>query len=228
MNCLRRQPAKTMTYHITLAETESYLRKAARACGLDWGIAEEAGKAARWLAAFKLPGPETLLAHLQQIDGNEYHQFIPDCSTDPWQAPGGMLCPVVTGAALADRSAQMLDGRVFQLASTAYPLLLAATVGQAARCHQRVFTTAWAGVRVSCFENGLSIDGNRDDLQLARVDAVSCRLDDLDQPQLLPSTQAYPIDHEIFKRIDALAFETYAPATAESRAGAGAGLTDND
>jgi hypothetical protein len=228
MNCLHRQPVKTMAYHLTLAETESYLRKAARACGLDWGIAEEAGKAARWLAAFKLAGPETLLAHLQQIDGKEYQQFIPDCSIDPWQAPGGLLCPVITGAALADRSAQMLDGRVFQLASTAYPLLLAATVGQAARCHRRVFTTAWAGVRVSCFENGLSIDGNRDDLLLARVDDVSCRLDDLDQPQLLPSTLAYPIDHQIFKRIDELAFKTYAPATEESRAGAGAGLTDND
>ena len=32
----------------------------------------------------------------------------------------------------------------------------------------------------------------------------------------------------VFERIDALAFETYAPATEESRAGAGAGLTDND
>ena len=55
--------------NLTLAETESYLRKAARACGLDWGIAEEAGKAARWLAAFDLPGPELLLAHLQHLAG---------------------------------------------------------------------------------------------------------------------------------------------------------------
>jgi hypothetical protein len=69
MNCLHLRLFKIMTYNLTLAETESYLRKAARACGLDWGIAEEAGKAARWLAAFKLAGPETLLAHLQQIDG---------------------------------------------------------------------------------------------------------------------------------------------------------------
>ena len=102
------------------------------------------------------------------------------------------------------------------------------TVGQAARCHRRVFTTAWVGVRVSCFENGLSIEGNRDDLLRAQVDGVSCALDDLDQPQQLPSTFAYAIDPVLFKRIDALAFQTYAPATAASRAGAGAGLTDND
>ena len=81
---------------------------------------------------------------------------------------------------------------------------------------------------MSCFENGLSIDGNRDDLLLARVDSVSCQRGDLTTPQQLPSTLAYSIDPELFKRIEELAFQTYAPATAESRAGAGPGLTDND
>ena len=217
-----------MSYKLTLAETESYLRKVARACGLDWGIAEEAGKAARWLAAFKLPGPESMLAHLQHLAGQDYAAFIPDCGAQPWQSSGGLLCPIITGAALADRSAQMLEGKIFELGSTAYPLLLAATVGQAARCHRTVFTTAWAGVEVSCFENGLSIDGNRDDLLLAQVDAVSCRQNDLSSPQQLPSTLAYAIDNDIFKCIGELAFQTYAPATEESRAGAGAGLIDND
>ena len=217
-----------MRHNFTLAEIESYMRKSARARGLHWGIAEEAGKAARWLAAFSLPGPEILFAHLQQLEGADYSRFIPDCARVPWQAPGDLLCPIITGAALADRSAEMLDGKTFHLGATAYPLLLAATVGQAARCHRQVFTTAWAGVRVSCFETGLSIAGNRDDLLLARVDAVNCQRDDLTEPQQLPSTRAYPIDPELFRQIDKLAFQTYAPATAASRAGAGAGLTDND
>ena len=217
-----------MSYRLTLAEAEAYLRKAARARGMEWGLAEEAGKAARWLAAFNLPGPETMFAHLQELAGKDYQAFLPQADTQPWHASGGLLCPIVTGAALADRSAQMIDGRVFNLGPTAWPLLLAATVGQAARCHQTVFTTAWAGVRVSCFENGLSIDGNRDDLLLTRVDAVSCQQDDLASPQQLPSTLAYAIDEEIVKRIDELACKIYAPATEASRAGAGAGLTDND
>ena len=217
-----------MSYNLTLAETESYLRKAARACGLEWGIAEEAGKAARWLAAFNLPGPEIMLAHLQYLKDKDYRGLIPDCDVQPWQSTTGLLCPIISGSALADRSAQMLEGKEFKLGPTAYPLLLAATVGQAARCHRTVFTTAWAGVRVSCFENGLSIEGNRDDLLLPEVDAVSCVRDDLSTPQQLPSTLAYQIDSKTFKCIDELAFQTYAPATEESRAGAGAGLTDND
>jgi len=217
-----------MNKKITLAEIEFYLRKAARAMQLDWGICEEAGKAARWLAAFDLPGPELLLSHLQHIEGKNYADYIPDCDQETWHAPSGVICPVIGGAALADRSAQMLGGKTFKLETVSCPLLLAATVGQAARCHQTVFTTSWAGVSVSCYENGLSIDGNHDDLLLDKVNSVSCRQTDGSKPQQLPSTMAYAVDEDIWKQIDALAFKTYAPATEESRAGAGAGLTDND
>ena len=217
-----------MSKKITLAEIEAYLRKAARAVELDWGIAEEAGKAARWLAAFNLPGAELLLYQLQNIEGKDYRGLIPDCSRPVWQAASGTICPVIAGAALADRSAQMLERKVFELSGVAFPLLLAATVGQAARCHQTVFTTSWAGVSVSCYEHGLSIDGNRDDLLLEKVDSVSCYQNEGSSPQQLPLTMAYSIEVDIWQQIDALAFKTYAPATEESRAGAGAGLTDND
>lgn len=217
-----------MSRKITLAEIEFYIRKAARAVALDWGICEEAGKAARWLAAFDLPGPELLLAHLKRIDGKNYSDFIPGCDQGPWQSKADLVCPVIGGAALADRSAQMLEGKVFELSNVAFPLLLAATVGQAARCHRTVFTTSWAGVSLSCHENGIRIEGSRDDLFLDKVDSVTCRQSEDLEPRQLPSTMAYSIDETIWKEIDALAFKTYAPATEESRAGAGAGLTDND
>lgn len=217
-----------MSIKITLAEIETYLRKAARAVELDWGIAEEAGKAARWLAAFNLPGPELLLSHLQQIENKDYSDYIPDCGLTIWQAPSGLICPVIGGAALADRSAQMLEGKVFELGPVACPLLFAATVGQAARCHQRAFITSWADVSVICHKDGMSIEGNYADLLLIETESVSCRQKEESPPQLLPSTMAYSIEDTIWQQIDALAFKTYAPATEASRAGAGAGLTDND
>lgn len=217
-----------MNRKITLAEIEFYLRKAARAIQLDWGICEEAGKAARWLAAFDFPGPELLLQHLKHIEAEDYRNYIPDCNQSVWQASGGLICPVIGGAALADRSVQMLEGKVLELSGVAFPLLLAATVGQAARCHQTVFTTSWAGVSVSCHENGISIEGDRNDLLVEKTDSVSCRQSTTSTPQQLPSTLSYSIDSDIWGQIDALAFLTYAPATDESRAGAGAGLTDND
>ena len=217
-----------MSYKLTLAEIESSLRKAARAVGLDWGLAEEAGKAARWLAAFGMPGPEILLTHLQRIEGADYAELIPDCGREPWRSPGGLLCPVVTGAALADRSARMLTGKDFDLGRTAHPLLLVAMLGQAARHHRTAFATRWAGVQVNCLADSLQIIGVREDLLLAEADTVNCRQDDDAVAEIQASTLAYEIDGDIWRQIDALAFKTYVPASDASRAGAGAGLTDND
>lgn len=212
----------------TLAEIEVYVRKAAQATGLGWGLAEEAGKAARWLAAFDIPGPEIILAHLQQLDGKEYKEFFPTNTNNIWQAHGDYLCPIVSGAALADRAAFMLAGKEIKLGRIAYPILLVATIGQAARCHKTIFSTSWAGVQVSCYENGIRIDGNLEDLLLANAESASCRHASDTEPERLPSTMSYSIDTDVWRAIDVLAFKTYAPATAESRAGAGAGLTDND
>jgi len=204
------------------------LRKAAQAVGLGWGLSEEAGKAARWLSAFGLPGAEIMLAHLQQLDTGEYVRYQPSNLIDVWQASGEFLCPVITGAALADRSSQMLTGTKFRLGTVAYPILLAAIIGQAARYHRTTFTTSWAGVSINCYENGIRIEGNHDDLLVARAESVTCLQSKNKNPQSLPSTLACDIDSDAWLAIDKLAFNTYAPATAESRAGAGAGLTDND
>lgn len=217
-----------MTCYLTLSETESCLRKVARACGLDWGIAEEAGKAARWLAAFKLPGPETMYRHLRDLRGLDYANFAPNCEFEPWQARGGILCPVVAGAALADLSATMLDGQPKKLGRTAYPLLLAPALGQAARFHQTAFIVCWAGVRLECYADGLTISGKPEQLVVTEVQNVCCCREDIDNPELKPASGAYALDDDLFKRIDALAFKTYVPASEQSRAGAGAGLTDND
>ena len=212
----------------TLAEIEFYLRKAAQAVGLGWGLSEEAGKAARWLSAFGLPGAEIMLAHLQQLDGKDYDLYQPSNLNDVWQAHGDYLCPIITGAALADRSSQMLTGTEFRFGPVAYPILLAAIIGQAARYHRTTFTTSWAGVSISCHENGIRIEAERDDLLVAEIDSVKCVQSRDTNPQSLPSTLACDIDSDAWAAIDRLAFKTYAPATAESRAGAGAGLTDND
>ncbi len=44
----------------SLNEIEGLARKAARGSGLSWGLAEEAGKATRWLCAAGLPGADAL------------------------------------------------------------------------------------------------------------------------------------------------------------------------
>ena len=217
-----------MSALLTLSEIESCLRKCARAVELEWGIAEEAGKAARWLAALQLPGPECMLAHLLGLRDMEYQKFAPLVDTSPWRARGELLCPIMAGATMADRSARLLTGETFHLGETAYPLLLVATLGQAARFHQTAFTTRWDDLEISCFGHALAISGDETAMFESRTDAVACWHDPQVAPVREASTLAYAIDAETLRSIDALAFATYAPASEASRAGAGAGLTDND
>ena len=54
----------------SLSEIDATCKKAARGSGLSWGYAEEAGKAARWLAAHQLPSTELLAAYLSERQKN--------------------------------------------------------------------------------------------------------------------------------------------------------------
>jgi hypothetical protein len=61
----------------SLNEVEAMGKRAARGAGRDWGIAEEAGKAARWLTARGLPGPELLAELLTRNEGKSYEELAP-------------------------------------------------------------------------------------------------------------------------------------------------------
>jgi len=84
----------------SLNEIESLAKKATRGAGRSWGLAEEAGKATRWLCAAGLPGAEALAALLERTDGTAHADLSPALSGDRWQARGGTLCPLIAGAAL--------------------------------------------------------------------------------------------------------------------------------
>ena len=70
--------------------------KAARGSGLDWGLAEEAGYAVKWLQRRQLPGVAALCRYLSsRNDGN----------LTSWPNETGALgnyCPITIGAAYGD------------------------------------------------------------------------------------------------------------------------------
>ena len=99
----------------SLNEIEATCKRAARGAGLPWGLAEEAGKAARWLTARGLPGAEELAEVLARNDGKSYGDLAPVSADGVWRAPAGRLCPIVTGAALCDRAAEIAAGTEIEL-----------------------------------------------------------------------------------------------------------------
>ena len=180
-----------MTVRYALAEIEAQARKATRGAGYAWGLAEEAGKAVRWLSARGMPGAEALADLLAETDGLPYGALRPlDPDASHWRGESA-LCPLIAGAALGDFRPDPLPS----LGPMRQPLLL----------------TPFAA-RLGCVVE----DGSP--LRLVRTgDAMPA------------ATQAAArVEAAAWAALDALAHRTYVPASAASRAGAGAGGTDED
>lgn len=208
----------------SLNEVEGLCRKAARGAGCSWGMAEEAGRAARWLAGVALPGPEALADLLARQDGAAYATLCPaDTGADRWQATGGTLCPVATGAALSDSAAILGDATI--LGRVAHPLLLVPFVAAASGISGRALTLTWPG---AAFHFADDLRG-RVTSPAAQVDTAQIRRATAPDLPPLSCQLRYDLAPDMAARLGALAHRTYAPDTEQSRlGGAGAGLSDND
>jgi len=216
----------------SLNEIEAMGKRATRGAGLPWGIAEEAGKAIRWLSAHGLTGVEPLEDVLIRHDERPYTDLAPADVSSVWQAKAGCLCPLITGSALCDRAAEIARGRLFELGETARPLLLAPYVAGAAGMAGVAIDLVWDDVALTLTAGGVRVGGHRETLLARKTVAVRCRLadhtHDLETRAASPIAPA-PIDAAAWSRLSAFAQRTYAPATeASRRSGAGAGLTDNN
>ena len=202
----------------SLNEIETTARKAARGAGFSWGLAEEAGKATRWLCAQGLDGCATLAALLEGP-----RHATPQIAPGIWSAPGP-LCPLTTGAALSDFAA-LLAGGPIRLNAVAQPLLLLPFGAGAARQLNSVVT-------LNCETLTARTDG--DGLDMARIPGPPGTCDmqvslDGEMQNAQPKHSRASPDPAIWALLTGFAGRTYAPASdASRRRGAGAGLTDND
>lgn len=216
-----------MTY--SLNEIEAMGKRAARGAGLPWGLAEEAGKATRWLSTQDLPGPDLLFHVLVQNDGKPPNRSAPVSTDGVWRAPSGPLCPLVAGAALCDLASEMADGRMINLGLTLQPLLLAPYLAMAAKTTGATFELNWDDFGLLADAEYISwIDGETVPAA-CEAQTVRCRRanQSILQPREHVSGLAVPTN--VWGGLNDFALRTFAPATEASRvAGAGAGLTDND
>jgi len=214
-----------MTY--SLNEIEAMGKRAARGVGLNWGLAEEAGKAARWLSAHNLGGAEALAETLTRIDGTSYDDVAPVSDEGTWHAPEGPLCPLMAGPALSDRAREIVDGQSYALGETLNPLLLAPYLASAAKLGQGAVELTWDGASITITPEGLSATG--DQLTTSQASAVQCRFINATATVTPAANTGCDIDEQAWNQLAEFMTRYLAPDTEESRlAGAGAGLSDND
>jgi hypothetical protein len=216
----------------SLNEIEAMGRKAARGAGMSWGLAEEAGKAVRWLALNGRPGLAALVRLLEGQDGTPYERLRPhveEAAGNPlWRAGGGTLCPIAAGAALADLAAEIGAPPGIALERVAEPLLLLPFLARAARYEGRAFALEAGGETVPLYPDGPA-GGPVPTLEGAMPARVFAWTAERNSPPPEQSVRGVAVEDELWTRAGRFAERTYVPASDASRlSGAGAGLTDND
>ncbi|MEM7653907.1 MAG: DUF3726 domain-containing protein [Pseudomonadota bacterium] len=211
---------------LSLNEVEALAKKATRGAGYPWGLAEDAGKAVRWLYSRDVEASAALASVLRESAAYGLRDRTPRLSGTPpslWTAAGNSLCPIVCGTALSDL-AIVLDDAELSLQNVACPILLAPFAGLAAGHLDRTVSLIWGESVVTTDSRVLSVEGEIS-TQTATVTVTTGM--PLTSPQPVRTRANVPAD--ILALLDQFAAQTLAPATEESRLkGAGSSLSDNE
>lgn len=194
-----------MTTRRTLSEIRATCTKAARGAGCPWGLAEEAGMAARRLQSYGFPASETL-ATLFEIPRA--------CGCD---GTGQAKCGIALAAALSDHlHEQTISHPVAAPALLLAPLLQDATDGT-------TWQLDWGDGRAICSPDGLYMTGSPPP-KIASTIAITRT----SQPETVNRSdwRSQPVDEGAWNTLLGLAAKTYVPETEQSRA-AGAGPADS-
>ena len=207
---------------LSCSEVGALCLKAARGAGLSWGLAEEAGYAARWLYARGLDGPGALLEVLDKIESCGT-AVLSDGSIRPKAHPA--LSPITVGTALSD-FAGLRPGPICAK-SVVRPLLVLPFLHQMACAAQSARMLEWAQGSVAVDPSG-AVCGEAallEKLDVAEIVVSAAPT----RPECAASVaDPAPLQPEILKRLDDYAMRTTVPATAASRADAGSMDSDND
>lgn len=207
-------------------EIETLCLKAARGAGLSWGLAEEAGFAAGWLAARGIDGAGALLDHLQNWASGAI--LVRDRHwTAAKDAP---LSPILLGAALDDHAVLAAGpwSAPITIAITHQPILLVPFLVRAAKVCAKPLALTWPGGSLM-IPTGGDVDASAMSA-LKRVEVTTLTLSptsDVPDCEITGRTTA-PLSAVTLEKLNTLALRTTVPASDTSRRGAGAATTDND
>lgn len=154
-------PSRTAPIWVSLNEIESSAVKAARCAGYGWGLAEEAGRSARWLAMRGLPWLKPLtegvlkqMHRLESFDSAERNG-----STFAPSAPHRRLGPISVLIALTDEVIPLPPpGAELSWRNLAAPVLILPALARLSKRFDHSIMVRWPGVALHCRNGDVILD----------------------------------------------------------------------
>ena len=124
----------------TLSEIDTTCKRASRAIGFPWGVAEEIGKNMRMLEMFGIPGVNNLIEYFKIYNENNFQKINLISEKNFSQAKP--FCPITIGLNFLDQINLLKDSKEIQFKNVAYPIIFLPFISRASEIiGKRIFLT---------------------------------------------------------------------------------------
>jgi len=199
----------------SLSEIDTTSKRASKAVGFSWGIAEEIGKAVRSLELFGLPGIKNLNLYLNKIE-KKHPTKINKIDKDNKSKE---LCPIYCGVAFLDQCKKIEILKNIKFYNVNYPILILPFISKASEILGKKILIQFNNSSLLMNFNKTILSQNLEKQVIDVVDEISI--------EFLENNNSF--SEQEWKKLYKLSEKTFVDETDSLKAkGAGAGLTDND
>ena len=199
----------------SLSEIDTTSKRASKAAGFSWGIAEEIGKSVRNLELFGLPGITNLNLYLKKIK-KKHPNKVKEIKKEN---KNNEMCPIYCGVAFLDQCKRLEHLVKISFSNLNYPLLIIPFISKASEI---------VGKKIIIqFDKNIFLVNFNKTILLKSIDKQIIHLSKKINIEFLENKNSFS-DIE-WKELYKLSEETFVEETETlKKKGAGAGLTDND
>ena len=199
----------------SLSEIDTTSKRASKAAGFSWGVAEEIGKAIRSLELFGLLGIKNLNLYLNKIEKNHPKKI----NKVDKENKNKELCPIYCGVALLDQCQKLEILKNIKFYNVNYPILILPFISKASEILGKKILVQFDKSSLIMNFNKSILLKNLEKQVIDSVDEISI--------ELLENKNSF--SDQDWKELYKLSEKTFVEETDSlKKKGAGAGLTDND
>ena len=200
----------------SFSEIETTVKRATKAIGFSWGVAEEMGKNVRLLEMFGLPGLKNINQYFRIYKISNFED-IKEISIS--NSPSNHYCPILSGLNFFDQSSTISEFNELEISSLAFPLLFIPFVSRTSEIiGKRIFLKMDSKEFLFNFNQSIYSNYLSGEI-LEKSDKIKI--------QFLENKNTF--NEEEWSELYRLSENTYVEESEElKQKSAGAGLTDND
>ena len=200
----------------SFSEIETTVKRATKAIGFSWGVAEEVGKNVRLLEMFGLPGLKNINQYFRIYKISNFED-IKEISIS--NSPSNHYCPILSGLNFFDQSSSISEFNELEITSLAFPLLFIPFVSRTSEIiGKRIFLKMDSKEFLFNFNQSIYSNYLSGEI-LEKSDKIKI--------QFLENKNTF--NEEEWSELYRLSENTYVEESEElKQKSAGAGLTDND